>query len=128
MSYLIPVSEIPKDRYSFFANEMGISKTVFKTKMKTHRYINFYWQRRSNSLKVKFHGEVTGFSDKIASQSEYEDLKYNLMVIEEPEKDTKPETIKEHPEIVSKNTKVRKSIDPSLHNVLLAMNYILHVH
>ena len=50
------------------------------------------------------------------------------MVIEEPEKDTKPETIKEHPEIVSKNTKVRKSIDPSLHNVLLAMNYILHVH
>ena len=128
MSYLIPVSEIPKDRYSFFANEMGISKTVFKTKMKTHRYINFYWQRWSNSLKVKFHAEVTGFSDKIASQSEYEDLKYNLMVIEEPEKDTKPETIKEHPEIVSKNTKVRKSIDPSLHNVLLAMNYILHVH
>ena len=30
--------------------------------------------------------------------------------------------------VVSKNTKVRKSIDPSLHNVLLAMNYILHVH
>ena len=42
MSYLIATSEIPNHRYEFFAKEMGISKNVFKKKIKTHSYIQFY--------------------------------------------------------------------------------------
>ena len=84
MSYLIPVSEIPNHRYEFFAKEMGISKTVFKKKIKTHSYIQFYWQSWHNAFKITFHGNCIKYSGKVVSQSEYEDLKHKLMVVEEP--------------------------------------------
>ena len=140
MSYLIPVSEIPKDRYSFFANEMGISKTVFKTKMKTHSYIQFYWQNWNNALKVTFHGDCIKYSGKVVSQSEYEDLKYKLMVVEEPPEEDKyrklqnttdwiensstEEFVSTMPEPLEKMVQNPQK-HPSLGNVLMAMNYIL---
>lgn len=90
MSYLIPISEIPNNRYEFFAKEMGISKSTFKKKAKTHTYIQFYWVNRKNRLNVSFHNKHIRFEDKVVCQSEYEDLKYNLMVVEEPEQEKYP--------------------------------------
>ena len=139
MSYLIPISEIPKDRYSFFAKEMGISKTVFKKKIKTHSYIQLYWQSWHNTLKVTFHSSCIKYSGKVVSQSEYEDLKYKLMVVEEPPEEDKyrklqnttdwvensstEEFVSTMPEPLEKMVQNSQN-HPSLGNVLMAMNYI----
>ena len=76
MLYFIATSEIPNHRYEFFAKEMGISKTVFKKKIKTHSYIQFYWQSWSNALQVTFYGDYVKYSGEVVSQADYEDLKY----------------------------------------------------
>ena len=136
MSYLIATSEIPNHRYEFFAKEMGISKNVFKKKIKTHSYIQFYWQSRPNTLKVTFHGSCIKYSGEVVSQSDYEDLKYKLMVIEEePEEDKYPKIqstnnsstegfVSTMPEPLEKM--VRKSQNhPSLSDFVRAVNYIL---
>ena len=141
MSYLIPVSEIPKDRYSFFASEMGISKTVFKKKIETHSYIQFYWQSWRNTFKVTFHSNCIKYSGKVVSQSEYEDLKYELMVVEEPPEENKyrklqnttdwiensstEEFVSTMPEPLEKMVQNQQN-HPSLGDVIKAMNYMFN--
>ena len=118
---------------------MGISKTVFKKKIKTHSYIQFYWQSRPNTLKVTFHGSCIKYSGEVVSQSEYEDLKYELMVVEEPPEEDKyrklqnttdwiensstEEFVSTMPEPLEKMVQNSQN-HPSLGDVLMAMNYI----
>ena len=139
MSHLIPISEIPTDRYEFFANEMGISKTTFKKKAKNNTYIQFYWYKEENQFKVTFHSKDIKYGGKVVSQLDYEDLKYNLMVIEEtPEQEKyrklqntsdwiKNSTIEEFvstmPEPLEKMVQNPQN-HPSLGDVTRAMNYI----
>lgn len=141
MSYLIATSEIPNHRYEFFAKEMGISKTVFKKKIKTHSYIQFYWQSRPNTLKVTFHGSCIKYSGEVVSQSDYEDLKYKLMVVEETPEEEKyrklqnttdwiensstEEFVSTMPEPLEKMVQNPQK-HPSLGDVLMAMNYIFN--
>ena len=139
MLCLIATSEIPNHRYEFFAKEMGISKTVFKKKIKTHSYIQFYWQSWHNAFKITFHGDYVKYSGEVVSQADYEDLKYKLMVVEEPPEEDKyrklqnttdwienssveefVSTMPEPLETMAKNPQKH----PSLGNVLMAMNYI----
>ena len=141
MLYLIATSEIPNHRYEFFAKEMGISKTVFKKKIKTHSYIQFYWQSWNNALKVTFHSNCIKYSGKVVPQSDYEDLKYELMVVEEPPEEDKyrklqnttdwiensstEEFVSTMPEPLEKMVQNPQK-HPSLNNVLMAMNYIFN--
>ena len=141
MSYFIATSEIPNHRYEFFAKEMGISKTVFKKKIKTHSYIQFYWRSWNNAFQITFHGDYVKYSGKVVSQSDYEDLKYELMVVEEPpeedkyrklqnttdwiENSSKEEFVSTMPEPLEKMVQNPQK-HPSLGNVLMAMNYILN--
>ena len=137
MSYFIATSEIPNHRYEFFAKEMGISKTVFKKKIKTHSYIQFYWQSWNNAFKVTFYGDYVKYSGKVVSQADYEDLKYELMVVEEPpEEDKYPKVqntnnsstegfVSTMPEPLEKMVQNPQK-HPSLGDVLMAMNYILN--
>ena len=136
MLYLIATSEIPNHRYEFFAKKMGISKTVFKKKIKTHSYIQFYWQSWNNTLKVTFHGNCIKYSGKVVSQFEYEDLKYELMVVEEkPEDDKHPKVqntnnsstegfVSIMPEPLEKMVKESQN-HPNLNDFIKAVNYIL---
>ena len=141
MSYFIATSEIPNHRYEFFAKELGISKTVFKKKIKTHSYIQFYWQGWSNALKVTFYGDYVKYSGEVVPQSDYEDLKYKLMVIEEEPEDDKYRKLQNTTDWIE-NSSVEEFVStmpeplekmvqnpqkhPSLGNVLMAMNYILN--
>ena len=141
MSYFIATSEIPKDRYEFFAKEMGISKTVFKKKIKTHSYIQFYWQSWHNAFKITFHGDYVKYSGEVVSQADYEDLKYKLMVVEEPPEEDKYRKLQNTTDWIE-NSSVEEFVStmpeplekmvqnpqnhPSLGNVLMAMNYIFN--
>lgn len=137
MFYFIATSEIPKDRYEFFAKEMGISKTVFKKKVKTCSYIKFYWRSWNNAFQITFHGDYVKYSGEVVSQSDYENLKYKLMVIEEePEEDKYPKIqntnnsstegfVSTMPEPLEKMVQNPQK-HPSLGDVLMAMNYIFN--
>ena len=141
MLCLIATSEIPNHRYEFFAKEMGISKNVFKKKVKTHSYIQFYWQSRPNTLKVTFHGSCIKYSGEVVSQADYEDLKYKLMVVEEPLEKNKYRKLQNTTDWI-KNSSTEEFVStmpeplermvqnpqnhPSLGNVLMAMNYIFN--
>jgi hypothetical protein len=138
MSYLIATSEIPNHRYEFFAKEMGISKTVFKKKIKTHSYIQLYWQSWHNAFKVTFHGNYSG---EVVPQSDYEDLKYKLMVVEETPEEEKYRKLQNTTDWI-KNSSTEEFVStipeplekmvqnpqkhPSLGDVLMAMNYIFN--
>ena len=118
---------------------MGISKTVFKKKIKTHNYIQFYWQSWHNTFKVTFHGNCIKYSGEVVPQSDYEDLKYKLMVVEEPPEEDKyrklqnttdwiensstEEFVSTMPEPLEKMVQNPQN-HPSLGDVIKAMNYI----
>ena len=120
---------------------MGISKNVFKKKIKTHSYIQFYWQSRPNTLKVTFHGSCIKYSGEVVSQSDYEDLKYQLMVVEETPEEEKyrklqnttdwiknsstEEFVSTMPEPLEKMVQNSQN-HPSLGDVIKAMNYIFN--
>ena len=141
MLCLIATSEIPNHRYEFFAKEMGISKTVFKKKVKTCSYIKFYWRSWNNAFQITFHGDYVKYSGEVVSQSEYEDLKYELMVVEEPPEEDKYRKLQNTTDWIE-NSSVEEFVStmpkplekmvqnpqnhPSLGNVLMAMNYILN--